>query len=341
MKLDKDICLGARLNKKEVTEIKINGQFLYESEWPDNLNVYTIHIPYVEGMTNPYPVCLSEKEGNYENSYPLYVDWCNAPIINPLPGYPEPSDTLVYVHVSPSNGATFNIKTNYEVCTPNMSASPVKISFVSDIVSIRRDTTSLKGKFGSYTGKNIRKSVLDKLSHVKSDSMSYMFSGCNNLMSIDISNFDTSNVTSMRYMFSGCYKLETIELGDNFHMDKVTDAYGMFKNCYSLKSFNLNNLKIGYLGDIQDLFSGCSSLESLDLSNASINYYAKTYGMLDGCKNLHTLHLDNCSGTAVDKIINGGKFPTGRINGETRKIYCKEKAIGDLSAPEGWEFIIV
>lgn len=341
MKLDKDICLGAKINGMEAMEIKINGQFLYESEWPDNLNVYTIHIPYVEGMTNPYPICLSEKEGNYENSYPLYVDWGNAPIINPLPGYPEPSDTLVYVHVSPSNGVTFNIKTNYEVCTRNTSGAAVKISFISDIVSIRRDTISLKGKFSEYQGKSIRKSVLDKVSHVKSDSMNYMFSSCYNLTSIDISNFDTSNVTTMRYMFSGCYKLETIVLGDNFHIDKITDAYRMFGNCYSLKSLSLSNLKVGQFGDVQEMFSGCSSLELLDLSNASINYYAHAHNMLSGCKNLRELHLDNCGATTVNKIINDGKLPTGYVNGETRKIYCNEKAVSDLSEQEGWEFIII
>ena len=37
--------------------------------------------------------------------------------------------------------------------------------------------------------------------------MSYMFSGCSSLKEINISNFNTNNVTDMSDMFSGCEKL--------------------------------------------------------------------------------------------------------------------------------------
>ena len=38
--------------------------------------------------------------------------------------------------------------------------------------------------------------------------MSCMFSYCNNLANINLSNVTTQNVTYMRYMFSGCYNLK-------------------------------------------------------------------------------------------------------------------------------------
>jgi len=34
--------------------------------------------------------------------------------------------------------------------------------------------------------------------------MSYMFNDCRNLKTLDLSNFDTSKVTTMSYMFSFC-----------------------------------------------------------------------------------------------------------------------------------------
>ena len=37
--------------------------------------------------------------------------------------------------------------------------------------------------------------------------MGYMFYGCNSLSSIDLSNFNTQNVTYMESMFSGCNSL--------------------------------------------------------------------------------------------------------------------------------------
>ena len=38
-----------------------------------------------------------------------------------------------------------------------------------------------------------------------------MFSGCNNLTYLDLSNFNVSNVIYFESIFSGCYKLETIK----------------------------------------------------------------------------------------------------------------------------------
>ena len=37
-----------------------------------------------------------------------------------------------------------------------------------------------------------------------STNMGYMFSGCSKLISLDLSNFDTSSVTNMERMFSSC-----------------------------------------------------------------------------------------------------------------------------------------
>ena len=42
--------------------------------------------------------------------------------------------------------------------------------------------------------------------------MNGMFYGCSNLTSLDLSNFDTSNVTNMTYMFRGCVNLKTITM---------------------------------------------------------------------------------------------------------------------------------
>ena len=42
--------------------------------------------------------------------------------------------------------------------------------------------------------------------------MSYMFGSCSNLTSLDVSNFDTSNVTSMSYMFDSCSKLISLDM---------------------------------------------------------------------------------------------------------------------------------
>ena len=44
--------------------------------------------------------------------------------------------------------------------------------------------------------------------------MSYMFSDCSNLTNIDLSSFDTKNVTNMSYMFAGCYNLNRVKINN-------------------------------------------------------------------------------------------------------------------------------
>ena len=52
--------------------------------------------------------------------------------------------------------------------------------------------------------------------------LSCMFSDCSSLTSIDLSNFNTNNVTNMSCMFSGCSSLTSINLC-NFNTNNVTN----------------------------------------------------------------------------------------------------------------------
>ena len=65
--------------------------------------------------------------------------------------------------------------------------------------------------------------------------MSFMFHGCSSLTSIDLSSFNTSNVTDMYRMFLGCNELTTIYTTAGFDTTNVTSGGEMFKNCVKLK----------------------------------------------------------------------------------------------------------
>ena len=47
-----------------------------------------------------------------------------------------------------------------------------------------------------------------------------MFYGCNSLSSLDLSNFNTQNVTDMGYMFAGCNSLSSLNLS-NFNTQNI------------------------------------------------------------------------------------------------------------------------
>ena len=65
--------------------------------------------------------------------------------------------------------------------------------------------------------------------------MSSMFSLCSSLKELNLSNFNTNNVTNMSYIFSRCSSLKELNLS-NFNTNNVSNIYRMFYGCS-------NNLK--------------------------------------------------------------------------------------------------
>ena len=61
-----------------------------------------------------------------------------------------------------------------------------------------------------------------------------MFVNCSNLTRLDLSSFVTNNVTNMIAMFQGNSALVTILVGDGWNTDNVTSSTRMFKDCTSL-----------------------------------------------------------------------------------------------------------
>jgi surface protein len=85
-----------------------------------------------------------------------------------------------------------------------------------------------------------------------------------NIVSIDLSNLDTSSVTSMVNMFNGCKSLESINLS-NFDTSKVTNMNHLFNGCSSLKSIDLSNFDTSKVTNKNNMFNECSSLKYIKL----------------------------------------------------------------------------
>ena len=98
------------------------------------------------------------------------------------------------------------------------------------------------------------------------DTTYYMFDGCNKIIEIDFSEFNTPLVAKMSYMFQGCSSLVSLNLS-NFITNNVTGIGYMFNGCSLFVSFVLWNFDTSKVDSIDYMFTSCSSLVSLDLSN--------------------------------------------------------------------------
>jgi surface protein len=122
--------------------------------------------------------------------------------------------------------------------------------------------------------------------------MSYIFSGCSSLTSLDISSFDTSKVTNMSYMFYYCSSLTNLDLS-NLNTSKVTDMSYMFYYCSSLVSLDVSNFDTSQVTNMFSMFYCCNNLQTLNVSNFNTTKVSNAVQMFDNCYNLISLDISN------------------------------------------------
>ena len=75
-----------------------------------------------------------------------------------------------------------------------------------------------------------------------------MFQGCNEIEYLDLSNFNTENVTDMGWMFNKCYKLNEIKGINILKSLKNINQTGIFEDCPNLRNIpnngTVNKIKI-------------------------------------------------------------------------------------------------
>lgn len=125
--------------------------------------------------------------------------------------------------------------------------------------------------------------------------MSYMFQGCSALTELDLSSFDTSKVTNMSSMFYECKSLTSLDLR-NFDTRKVTDMsymFYMFNGNTALTKLDLSSFNTSKVTTMMGMFKGCTLLPELDVSNFNTSNVTNMQSMFDTCGGLTKLDLSN------------------------------------------------
>lgn len=131
--------------------------------------------------------------------------------------------------------------------------------------------------------------------------MSYMFSNCIGLYTLDVSNWDTSKVTDMRRMFFNSYNLTSLDIS-NFDTSNVTNMSYMFGYCTSLKPLDVSHFDTSNVTDMSYMFYGCKSLTSLDLSNFNTSSVTNMRNIFYNCRELTHLDVSNFDTTKVTNM---------------------------------------
>ena len=109
--------------------------------------------------------------------------------------------------------------------------------------------------FLNYKGNELN-NELSNLDISNMTSFFQMFYGCENLTSLDLSqyNWDTSNITLFTSMFHNCKMVTSINIS-NFTSANVTNMYGMFNYCQALRHIDMRNMTFDNVTNYNTMFT--------------------------------------------------------------------------------------
>ena len=171
----------------------------------------------------------------------------------------------------------------------------------------------------------------------------YWFGGMTNVVDIDLSKLDTSNVSDMQYMFNSCGSLESIDIS-NFNFQSTTSMRYMFRYCSSLKSIDMSGVTCTNNLDVERMFENCTALEQVDFTGASMPHITAIKGLFKNCSVIESVDLSAFRTSAVTsfhemfancsaiKNINFANIDTANVTTfETMFRYCEAIETIDVS----------
>ena len=170
--------------------------------------------------------------------------------------------------------------------------------------------------------------------------LSYMFAYIN-LSQIDVSNYNTSNVTTMGSMFDATAATELIGL-ENFDTSNVTDMSGMFSGS-KIEKLDVSNFNTSKVTNMNGIFGGSEATEIIGYENFDTSKVTNMRGMFSQVKIpvLDISKYDTSNVTdmyALFRFIKGNveikgldKIDTSNVTNMSEMFYQNKTANIDLS----------
>ena len=185
--------------------------------------------------------------------------------------------------------------------TGNTSSTNAGFLFtLKKIPAIKNTGTTCRNMFYGFKGEEVE---LSKFNTDNVTDMYSMFQNCSNLKNLDLSTINTSNVTTMYNMFKNCSSLTELDLS-KFDTNNVTSMVEMFNGCSKLTNLNVGGWNTSKVTSMTNMFASCSSLTELDLSSFDISSCANTSVMFTMCTKLKKIDIRNFDFSSVTTYTN-------------------------------------
>ena len=174
----------------------------------------------------------------------------------------------------------------------------IDVSINNQKVNVAKENDQWKYKFtkeGNY--------IFEIIFNNNINNMKGFFNECSNIISLDFSNFDTSNVTDMSFMFNLCHKLKEIKGINKFNTNKVKAMNSMFQQCNELGYLDLSNFNTSNVTNMEYMFNNCHKLREIKgINKFNTNKVIDMNTMFQECNELEYLDLSNFDTSNVTKM---------------------------------------
>ena len=173
----------------------------------------------------------------------------------------------------------------------------------------------------------------------RSTTMEQMFKATRQLTSLDLSCFNTENVTNMWGMFEDC-GAKILNLS-SFNTSRVTNMGFMFDNLPA-KYLDLTSFDTSNVTSMFAMFSGCTSLESPDISSFHTSKVTWMGSMFHRCRNLNPKVKHMISNLDMTHVTNSAGMVTDTPFGQellALELYWPEGKKSDVGHTGQLEFL--
>ena len=130
-----------------------------------------------------------------------------------------------------------------------------------------KNVRSMNGMFSNLSTSGFKDLDLSKWDTSNVTDISRMFTLNYSTEKINVSNWDTSKITKMEDAFSGAHNLKEIKGIENWNTSNVKTIHNMFAYSENLKSLNLSKWNTSNVEEMSELFLGAEGLAYLNIEN--------------------------------------------------------------------------
>ncbi|MEI5993792.1 BspA family leucine-rich repeat surface protein [Candidatus Enterococcus mansonii] len=288
LKVDEQIQLSASVSPENASNKKVN--------WTSsNNNIATVTAEGLITAKNEGTVTITvttvdgKKSANCQIKISEKDQYGTAPWL-----WDESTQTITFGEGNfPSTSETNGV---YETIQLNaLNKKPIKHIKFTGKVKLNKESSYLFANL--YRLKSIENIHLLDTSEVVN--MSRMFFSTDELMSLDLSSWDTSQVIDMSSMFHASYITSLSVL--NWNTSNVNDMSSMFSHTYRLKSLDLSNWDTSKVQNMSFMFGSTTGINSLDLSNFNTSSVMNMSGMFY-CSFVKAIDISNFNTSNVNDM---------------------------------------